>query len=171
MKNREHHIGRRLARLLHGIGMLLLVLVFLFGLLLLILGAYEQHTLNQAKENYTAVSVQIKELRPSAGSGQVFIAVLEPVEEEPHRPGQNRLGNTAASTMNRALSEGEILTMYYDPDHTDTRVVDFKTAMPLLRFGGILCGGTTAIGLVLLLFRLIQRRKPKPAVHLSGSSE
>jgi|GEM_PF-2972745 len=200
MKKREYRIAKRIARVLHGIGILLLILAFLFGLLILLIGVSEQHTLRYAQDHYTAVSVIITDLQPSARSEQIVIAVLEPIDEnnsgnnppngtppegdppegnpqggtphgdDPHRPAQSRLGTTAASTINRGLAEGETLTMYYDPDDTDTRVVDFKTAKPLLSFGGTLCGGATAIGLVLLLFRLMRRSKPKPAAQISDTA-
>ena len=174
MKQTVKNIGKHIGRIFRIIGIFLLVLTFFFGLLLLILGTSEQHTLNQAATSYTAVLVKITDVQPSAQSGQVMIVVLEPIgepsnendHEDSHKP--NRLGTTAATTTNRSLSQGDVLTMYYDPANPDSRVIDFQTAKPLLWFGGVLTGGTFAIGMVLLLFRMIQRRKQIPATQISA---
>lgn len=165
--------GHALLRAVKIIGMLLVTAAFLFGALLLVLGLTEQHRISQAAAQYTKAEVQVTETRFSDRSKNLLVVVLEPTaevdlgtaEHDPHT--RQRLGRTVATTGNRSLAVGDVLTMYYDPANTDTRIVDFGTSQPMLMYGGLLSGGTFLIGAVLLTAHIVRkRRRRQPATMI-----
>ena len=143
---------------------LLLVLVVLamgYGLLLTFIGRGTQKELDAVKDQYASVTVMISELRHSAGLSGSMIVVLKPVDEEEGLPEQ--LGNTIATTSNKRVRIGDRLTMYYDPEDMQARVVDFQTAKPMQTAGLLLTGFAFLLLLLMLVIRLIRRKKqPRP---------
>lgn len=169
---KDKKLSRTVRRVFRTAVILLIAAACLLGMLMFSLGAVERHRLRQAAAQYQAVTVRITDMRAPDESKHLLAVVLEPVSEhEPSDPGKprpkERLGKTAATTGNRSLSVGDELTMYYDPQNTDTRIVDFKTAEPMLFFGGILGFGMLGVLIVLLLLRLMRRkRQQKPAAQI-----
>lgn len=169
MRNRSYHgtgrpIWMTVGKILLG---LLLLCALCYGLLLLALGLWEQHTLADARSRYTAVTVAVTELSPSAQKPPWYLITLEPVE----RTSGKLLGKTCTTLYRPSLSVGDSLTMYYDPADPNTRIVDFQTANGLIRRGILL---TAVTGSVLLLWGIaILRRKQRrqPAVMLEDSHE
>ena len=173
------HQGNTILRVLKTCGIVLLAAACLLGLTALLLGAAEQRKLRLAAEKYQAVTVRITETRFSDRSKHLLAVVLEPLGEtpvqdsthntpphgEPHR--ESRLGKTVATTGNRSLAVGDTLTMYYDPQNTDTRIVDFGMQNRLIPFGAALGSGAGAVLLLLLVIRLIRKKRAsQPAVHI-----
>lgn len=141
----------------------ILILALGYGLLLIVIGTGTLLELDDAKEKYTSVTVQIKELRHSEGLSRSLIVVLQPDNIQPELPEQ--IGQTVATTSNQALSVGDRLTMYYDPADLQTRIIDFQTAEPQQRTGFILTGIAVFILLLLLLRkRIAGKRHSQPTV-------
>ncbi|MBR6419238.1 MAG: hypothetical protein IKS42_02785 [Oscillospiraceae bacterium] len=164
------HQGNTILRVLKTCGIVLLAAACLLGLIAFILGAAEQRKLRLAAEKYQAVTVRITETRFSDRSKHLLAVVLEPLGETPVQDGAHRearLGKTVATTGNRSLAVGDTLTMYYDPQNTDTRIVDFGVQHRLIPFGAALGAGTGALLLLLLVIRLIRKKRAsQPAVHI-----
>jgi len=156
--------GHAVLHVLRILGMLLVIAACLLGCLSFALGLSEHQKIQKAAAQYAAAEVRVTETRFSDQSENLLVVVLEPNEEidlsdAPHRP--RRLGKTVATTGNRSLAVGDVLTMYYDPENTDTRIVDFQTAAPMMRFGALLGGGMLCILLVLLCAHFIRKRRHK----------
>lgn len=134
-----------------------MVLLLGYGILLTVIGSGTKRELNDAAANYPSVTVRIAELRRSENLSRSLIVVLKPENEQDDLPEQ--LGQTIATTTNQKLSVGDRLTMYYDPAHPQTRIIDFGTAGPLLRAGGLLTGSALLILLIWLAGSLIRRKK------------
>lgn len=130
-----------------------LILALGYGLLLILIGTGTQLEIDHAKEKYASVTVQIMELRNSAGLSRSLIVVLQPDQSQPEIPEQ--LGKTVATTSNQKLTVGDRLTMYYDPADLQERIIDFQTAKPQQHTGMIL----TALALLLLLIKKLITRK------------
>lgn len=137
-----------------------LTLTLLLGILLFAFGLYEQHTIRAAKATCTAVRVQVTDVQPT-GSWLGIAVVLEETQGQPPF-----LGRTAATTVNDKLSVGDTLTMYYDPASPDVRVVDFKTAAPLLGTGTAI-GGVSLAALAVFCGAALRRRRVQPATQVA----
>ncbi len=141
-----------IATIIKAIFSIVLILALGYGVLLILIGTYTQHEIDIAKENYASAAVQITELRDSQGLSHSLIVVLQPVDGQSELPEQ--LGNTLATTSNQKLTIGDRLTMYYDPENLQERVIDFRTAKPQQHTGFLLTG----LALLLLLIRIIISR-------------
>ena len=136
--------------LLSCIRILMLILLSLalgYGLLLTVIGTGTERELDSAKSKYAAITVQITELRQSPNLSHSLIVVLKPEDNGAKLPEQ--LGQTIATTSNQKLTIGNRLTMYYDPNDPQARVIDFQTAKPMQTAGLLLTGSA-----LLLLLRL-----------------
>lgn len=159
---KQHHTPLAICKKTGGILCLVLLLcAFCYGILLLGLGIWEQRTLQTAQEQYTAVPVTITELS-SMGNDPWYAVTLEPVDAK----AKDRLGITCTTVFHPQQRTGDILTMYYDPNEPQTRIVDFQTARSLLIRGAI-CGGVSLlIGVFWLMERRRQTKRRPPAVTM-----
>ena len=160
----KRRLWKRILRILTAV---ILILTVSYGLLLIVLGTSAKRELDQAKETYLPVTVQITELRQSSNLSRSLIVVLKPENEHSHLPEQ--LGRTIATTSNQKLAPGDRLTMYYDPENPQKRVIDFCTAEPTQRAGWYLTAAGLLILLLLLLWQLLQRRKHRQPAAFTDS--
>lgn len=133
-----------------------LILALGYGLLLTIIGTSTKREIENARTKDTAITVQITELRHSSNLSRSIIVVLKPETVSPDTP--ELLGRTIATTSNEKLSVGDQLTMYYDPQNPQDRVIDFQTAEPTQKAGLILTGAVFAVLLILMSVWLIRRK-------------
>lgn len=140
---------------------ILLLCVFCYGALLLGLGLWEQRTLHMAKEQYAAVPVMITEISAIEDEPRCAIT-LEPIDAK----AKDRLGITCTTVIRPQQSEGDILTMYYDPNAPQTRIVDFRTAQSLLMRGALCSGVSLFMGVLWLIYRRSRKKRRPPAVTM-----
>lgn len=152
-------IGKRIGRILFVI---LLLSAFCYGALLLGLGLWEHGTIQNARADYTAVPVRITELS-SVEEDAWYAVTLEPVDAK----AKERLGITYTTVFRLRQGIGDILTMYYDPQATQTRIVDFETTASLLWQGGLCCGISLLLFLLWLFLRSIRQKRRPPAVIIA----
>lgn len=152
-------IVKRIGRIL---ALILLLCVFCYGALMLGLGLWEYRTMQNAKADYTAVPVRITELS-SMEKDAWYAVTLEPVDAK----AKDRLGITYTTVFRLKQRTGDILTMYYDPQSPQTRVVDFASGAALRLQGGCCCGISLAVLLLWLFLRRICKKRRPPAVIIS----
>ena len=159
----KSRLGNYLLNCIRILMLILLSLALGYGLLLTVLGTGAERELDSAKSKYAAITVQITELRQSPNLSHSMIVVLKPEDNGAKLPEQ--LGQTIATTSNQKLAVGDRLTMYYDPNDPQARVIDFQTAKPMQHAGLLLTGSALLLLLLLLAVRLIRRkRQPQPTV-------
>lgn len=147
--------------------LVILILALGYGILLIIIGNGTQMEINSVKEQYDSVSVQVTELRHSEGLFQSLIVVVKPEDGQNGVPAQ--LGDTVATTSNQTLSVGDSLTMYYDPNNLQTRVIDFQTAGAQQRTGLFLTGSAFFLLLFFIIWKLISKNRHSHPTAIAGS--
>ena len=146
---------------------LILVLTLGYGILLTLIGINTRQEINEAKASYTPITVQITLLRTGSRLSHSVIVELKPEQIYPDIP--EPLGRTIATTTNAKLAVGDKLTMYYNPQNPQERVIDFQTAEPLIRAGLLLTGFALLLLLLILLVLLIRRKKHPQPTAITGS--
>ncbi|MBE6848186.1 MAG: hypothetical protein E7503_08705 [Ruminococcus sp.] len=158
-KNSKKNLLCKIIVILVGI---ILTGTFCYGILLLGLGLYEHHTLQNAKTHYTAVPVCVTEITQMRPDDPWYIVALEP----PDAKARDRLGVTYTNVFRSKLQTGDLLTLYYDPDAPQTRIVDLKTTGSQLLRGTLCTLIPAAAGIMLLLYRRRRNKRKPPAVTI-----
>lgn len=133
-----------------------------YGILMLSLGLWEYHTLQTAKSAYTAVPVCVTSITPTDANAHQDIITLEPIDAK----AKEKLGATCTTSSQSTLQIGDILTMYYDSKHPQTRIVDFETTAKQLRIGGSLTAFPIALGVFTLILHRRKRKQKPPTVMI-----
>lgn len=133
-----------------------------YGILMLSLGLWEYHTLQTAKSAYTAVPVCVTSITPTDTSAHQDVITLEPIDAK----AKEKLGATCTTSSQSTLQIGDILTMYYDSKHPQTRIVDFETTAKQLCIGGFLTALPVALGILMLILHRKKRKQRPPAVMI-----
>ncbi len=153
-------------KLLHKIADIFMGIIltgtFCYGILLLALGVYEHHTLQNAKEHYTAVPVCVTEITQMRPDDLWYIVALEP----PDAKARERLGVTLTNVFRSKLQPGDLLTLYYDPAAPQTRIVDLKTTGSQLLRGTLCALIPAAAAVILLIYRHRKSKRKPPAVTI-----
>lgn len=150
------------------LGILLLILSILYGGWMLILNGMLTSDLNAAKKNYTAVPVRIVEIRPQEHNPLWNIVTLEKADLDDKSVAQEiLLGKTRANAVKFNLSVGKKLTMYYDPQFPDIRIVDFENTGILLLLGILMTCLPLLLILVLLLCKFLRKPRKQPVVQIA----
>lgn len=136
--------------------------VMCYGILMLSLGLWEYHTLQTAKNTYTAVPVCVTSITPTDATTHQDIITLEPVDAK----AKEKLGATCTTSSQSVLQIGDILTMYYDSKHPQDRIVDFQTTTKQLRIGGLLTACPIALGIFACILHRRKRKQKPPAVMI-----
>ncbi len=131
----------------------LLLLILVYGILTMTLGFAEQHRIRKAAANGLQTDVVISEIQEL--DGQIIVVM------QPDHNADKRIGRTISPTTNRKLKVGDHLTMYYGDNNVSERVVDFKTARPMIRTGSILTVGALIGCAVTGIVHLRQHRRKK----------
>ena len=146
-------IRRALFTVLRVFLYILMLLFLVYGILTASLGFAEQHRIREAAQSGHAITVEISEIQQLDGQ---IIVVMEPADgSDPH------IGRTISTTTNRHLREGDQLTMYYGDKDPTNRVVDFRTARPMIRTGSILTAGSLVCCAVTGIVHLRLHRRKK----------
>ncbi len=138
----------------------LLVGVLCYGIALLSLGLWEHHTLQTARKQYTAVPVCVTAVSPADAHAAWNIITLEPIDAK----AKEKLGATCTTVFQSDLQAGSILTMYYDSNDLQNRIVDFHTADDLLLRGGLFTAIPAIAGIIYLLGRRRKKKQKPPTV-------
>ena len=149
--------NRFLIRILRIVFPVVLILLLGYGILLTVIGSDARREISEAEKKYPSVTVRITELRRAGNLSRSMIIVLETENEPADLPDQ--LGQTIATTTEQKLAVGDRLTMYYDPEQPQTRVIDFGTAEPQLFAGRIMTGGALLLLVLFLTANIIRRKK------------
>lgn len=135
-------------------------LLFGYGLLLMIFGSAQKHEIAEAKSHSQPIEVEVTELEHSVGMKHTVIVVLQPTEEHSRLPMD--LGKTIATTTNENIAVGDRLTMYYNWQKPQDRIIDFGTAAPMQRLGGILIAVSIFALICVIAVHKICRPRSKP---------
>ncbi len=135
----------------------ILIGVMCYGLLMLSLGLWEYSTLQNAKESYTAVPVCVTSITPTDTHAARDIITLEPIDAK----AKEKLGATCTTVFQSDLQTGDMLTMYYDSNNPQNRIVDMKTTDDILLIGAVFTAVPAILG-ALYLFNRQRKKKQKP---------
>ena len=141
---------------------ILLIGVMFYGILVLLLGLWEYCTLQNAKRSYAAVPVCVTSITPTEFNASRDIITLEPIDAK----AKEKLGATCTTLFQSDLQVGAILTMYYDSNDPQNRIVDFETTDDLLRIGGLLTAIPAALGILYLITRSRKKKHKPPTVMI-----
>lgn len=147
-------------RIISIVYVVILIAVMCYGILLLLLGLWEYRTLQNAKRSYAAVPVCVTSITPAVANAPRDIITLEPIDAK----AKEKLGATCTTLFQSDLQVGAILTMYYDSNDPQIRIVDFKTTDDLLRIGGLLTAIPAALGILYLIGRSRKKKHKPPTV-------
>ena len=142
---------------------MLLSVLFLYGAALFFMAFSFEKSVRHAKAEYPSVPVRITEMQRAFNAPLWFTVTLCPTSDTQDVIREN----TYAQTVNYRLEVGDVLTMYYDPEKTDERIVDFGGTSFVYRIGGCFMGSSFLCGTILLIRRIRKRRHRKPPVHMA----
>lgn len=146
---------------------LMLLLIFLYGCILIGIGCVLHRALQDAKANWRAIPVRVTEISSAEQAPFWYVVGLKPLDVNPQAVPP--LGDTYAATLNRSLHIGSELMMYYDPNHPETRTVDFGETPMLFVLGGGLMGVPMLLGLFFLVRYCQKRSHRTPTVEMTAS--
>ncbi|HAG13787.1 MAG TPA: hypothetical protein DCG49_08000 [Ruminococcus sp.] len=113
-----------LFRILQIIILIAAILSFGCGSFLLFTGISQEHTLANAQDTMPSASVRVTALEQNGTFDGLQIVVVEAESQDIAK----QLGITSAAAWRAKVAVGDTLTMYYDPDDPQNRIIDFRTA-------------------------------------------